>query len=113
MAWFLICQFEQAGELLGIHRSAEIVSLRLVTLVSLKKGEFCFGFYALGNQSQLKASAHADHRGHNDRLVVRAGDLTDERLVDLQGIDRKLRKITQARVTRAEVVDRHLHSSLS
>ena len=39
------------------------------------------------------------------------GDLTDERLVDFQGIDRKLSQIAQAGVSRAEVIDCHLHPS--
>ncbi len=41
--------------------------------------------------------------------VGSGGDLADERLVDLEGIDRKLSKIAQTRVTRAEVIDRQLH----
>ena len=39
------------------------------------------------------------------------GDLADERLVDLEGIDGKLSQIAQAGVTRAEIIDRHLHPS--
>ena len=38
-------------------------------------------------------------------------DLTDEQLIDLEGIDRKLEQIAQAGVTRAEVIDRHLYPS--
>src|ERR1700731_4555316 len=104
---------EQAGELFGKHRPAEIVTLRLVTLVSLKKHELFLRFHALGDDPQLEASAHADHRGHDGRLVGGGGNLTDKRLVDFEGIDRKLSEVTQTRVTRAEVVDRELHPSRS
>ena len=55
--------FEQSHELRGRHRPAEIVSLRLVTLVGPQKTEFLLRFHALGNDPQLQASAHADHRG--------------------------------------------------
>src|ERR1700730_12539963 len=94
--------FEQLGELLGDYRPAEIVSLGLVTMVSLKEGRLFLRFHALGNDAQLQASAHADDGGHDGGLVGGGGDLTDERLVDLEGIDGKLSKIAQAGVTRAE-----------
>jgi hypothetical protein len=48
---------EQAGELLGKHRPAEIVPLRLVTLVSLQKHQLFLRFHALSNDPQLQASA--------------------------------------------------------
>ena len=44
--------FEQAGELLGKHRRAEIVPLRLVTLVSLKKHQLFLLFHAPSNDLQ-------------------------------------------------------------
>ena len=47
-------------------------------------------------------------------MVVSSGavvDLTDEGLVDLQGIDRKSSQIAQARVTRAEIIDGELHAA--
>ena len=108
-AFFCYAGFEQLGELLRKHRPAEIVSLRLVTLVSLKKCQLFLRFHALGNHPKLKAPAHADHCLHDDRLVGNGGDLADERLVDLEGIDGKLSKIAQAGVTRAEVIDRDLY----
>jgi hypothetical protein len=94
---------EQACELLGRHRRAEKVPLRFVTLVSLKKHQLFLSFHALSNDPQLQASAHADHRRHDGRLAGGGGDLTDERLVDLEGIDGKPSKVAQTRVTRAEV----------
>ena len=68
--YFRYAGFEQLGELLGKHRPAEIVPLRLVTLVSLKKCQLFLRFHALGNDPQLQASAHADHRGHDGRIVA-------------------------------------------
>jgi len=56
---------EQVSELPGNYRPAEIVSLRLVTLVGLKKFQFLLRFHALSNDPQLQASAHADHGGHD------------------------------------------------
>src|ERR1700675_1628216 len=100
---------EQLRELLRKHRPAEIEPLRLVTLVGLKECHLFQRFDALRNDPQLEASGHADHRGHNPRIVPKSGDLTDEGLVDFEGIDRKLSKVAQAGVTRAEIIDRHLY----
>jgi len=86
-------RFEQLGEILGRNRPAEIVSLGLVTLVSLKKCQLYFRFHSLSNHPKLKASPHTNHCGHNDRLVGNSGDLPDERLINLEGIDGKLSEI--------------------
>ena len=61
---------EQCGELLRRHRPAEIVALRLVALVGLKKFQFFLRFHALRNHPQLQAPAHADHRGHDGGIVA-------------------------------------------
>jgi hypothetical protein len=42
---------KQPGELLRRHRPAEVVSLRLVALVSLKKSHLCLRFDAFGHHS--------------------------------------------------------------
>ena len=82
-------------------------------MVRLKECQLFMCFHALGNDPQVQTSAHADHRGHDGRLVRSGGDLTDERLVDLEGIDREPPQIAQAGVTRAEIIDRQLHPSRS
>src|SRR6202040_709418 len=68
------------------------------------------GFYALSDDPQLQAASHADHRGHDGSLRRSGGDATDERLVDLEGVNRKLLQIAQAGITRAEVIDRDSYS---
>src|SRR4029077_5115102 len=50
-------------------------------------------------------------RGHNRRLAAVGADLTDKRLVDFEGVERKLSQIAQARITRPEIGDRPLHPS--
>ena len=68
---FPLCRSRATWRTEGSYRPAEIVSLRLVTLVSLKKCQLFLRFHALGNDPQLQASAHADHCGHDGRLVGR------------------------------------------
>src|ERR1700722_206388 len=98
--------FEQLCELAGWHRAAEIVSLRLITLVSLKECQLFQRFDAFRHHSQIKASAHTDNRGHDRCLVGNGGELADERLVDLESIDGKFSEIAQAGIARAKVIDR-------
>ena len=74
--WYAGC--EQPGEILRRHRPAEIVPLRLVTLVSLKKSQLFSRFHALRDDPQLETAGHADHRGHDARIVLGGGDVTDE-----------------------------------
>jgi hypothetical protein len=96
--------FDQLGELLSRYRPAEIIALPLVTLFRLKKGQLFRRFDALRNDPQLEAPAHANHGGHNARIAAAIAIYApDERLVDLESIDRELQKVAQAGVTRAEV----------
>src|SRR5208282_6629978 len=105
--------FEQDSELLGEHRPAEVVTLCLIAQMSLKKCQLFPCLHSLCNDPQLQAAAHADHRGHDGRIVRSGRDLTDERLVDFQSIDRELSQIAQAGVTRPEIIDGNLHTSCS
>src|SRR4029077_4875807 len=58
---------EQLGELLGNYRTAEIVPLGLVTMVSPKKFQLFLRFHTLCNDPQLQAPAHANDCGHDGR----------------------------------------------
>jgi hypothetical protein len=51
--------------------------------------------------------------GHYGCLLRNGGDLTNERLIDLQRIDGKFSEVAQARVAGAEVIDRELYPSSS
>ena len=73
---------------------AEIVALALVAMFDLKRCERFGCFYALCNDGYLQIFSHGNH-GTNDGGMVRAAcHLMHERLVNLQGIDRKLIQIT-------------------
>src|SRR5580658_7642982 len=92
------------------HRSAEVVALSLVAPVSLKELQFCFCFHTFGDNAQPQASAHADDGSHDAGLIWLSRDLLDERLINLEGVDRKLPKVAQTGVPGAKVIDGHLDS---
>jgi hypothetical protein len=73
---------EQLGELLWKHRTAETVALRLVTLAGLQKFQFFVCFQALGNDTQIQALAHANHRGHDGGVVGSRGDVARAEVID-------------------------------
>ena len=85
---------------------AEIKSLRFVTAVRLKKIQLLSCFHAFCNDPQIQALPHVDDGRDDSGLARVSRKLADERLVDLESINGKLRKITQARESRAEVIDR-------
>jgi len=63
--------------------------------MGLQERQFFRGLHPLGNDAEPEASAQADHRA--DRIVF-AGDnghLANERLIDLEGVDRKFLEIAQ------------------
>src|ERR1700722_8154852 len=99
--------FQQFRELLGRYRLAEIVPLRRIAVERPKKLELVQRFHALGNDAQLEAFGHADHRGDNRRILAGRADLPDERLVDFKSIKRKPPQVAQAGAPGAEIVDPH------
>src|SRR5665647_1108555 len=103
---------QQSSERLCHHRPAEIVTLALVAMLSQKKCVLLRCFHTLRNEAELEAFTQADHGTDDGGIVLVAGHPAHERLVDLQGIDRKLPQITQAGVTNAEVIDRKLYTQV-
>ncbi len=95
----------------AITEPAEIVALRLVALMSLQKRQLFQRFHTLGHHAQLQAAAHADHGRHDGGLIRSSGDLADKGLVNLQRINRKFSQVTQAGISRAEIVHRQLDSA--
>src|SRR6202041_3963383 len=105
--------FEQGCELSRKNRPAEIVSLRLITLAGLKECQFFVRLDALGNNPEAETCAHPYNRSHNRCLGRGNRDLTDERLIDLQRINRELPEIAQTGIPCAKVIDGHLHAARS
>ena len=67
---------------------------------------------ALGDGPQPEDARELDDRGGERRLLAAVGDAVDERLVDLEDVDREAADVVQRRVAGAEVVDRELDAEL-
>ena len=103
---------QQGGERLCRYRMAEIVALAFIAMLSQKKCTLPRCFHALRDDAQLEAFAHVDNGADNGGIVRAAGNPAHERLVDLQGINRKLPQIAEAGIARAEVIDRELDAQV-
>jgi len=101
-----VCRVQERGELFRRHWPAEIVPLRLITLVSPEERHFCPGFHAFGHDPQIQTPAHADDSVHETGLVGRTCNLTHERWVDLERVDREPSEVAQTGISRPEVIDR-------
>jgi hypothetical protein len=65
-------------ELLGNHRTAEIVTLSVVTISELKESKLFSGFHTLRYNSLLEASSHVDHRANDGGIVALGSDSLHE-----------------------------------
>src|SRR5580700_10684259 len=88
----------------------KVISLGLVAFMSLEECQFIFGFHAFRDHPQVQGATHTDDRRHDGGVVRSRSDLANEGLVDLQGIDRKLSKITEAGIAGTEIVDGDLYA---
>jgi hypothetical protein len=95
----------------GGHWAAEIVALSLVAILNLQQCRFLLSFYTLSNNLQLKASTDIDDCPYDIEPVRSVGHLTDEGLVNFEGVEWKFMKVAQAGVARAEVVEGYCYSS--
>src|SRR4029079_3830169 len=85
-------------------------ALALVAMMLAQEIQLGGGLNALGEHAQAERVRHRDDRLRDRCVAPAGGGAHHERAVDLQAIDRQPGQITQARVPRAEVVDRDLHA---
>src|SRR6185295_5723002 len=88
-------------------RPAEQEALAVVAPVVVQEGKLGIVLDAFGENFDPEAARQPDDGAHDRRVVVVRGDVPNERLVDLERIQRQTLEVAQARVTRAEVVDRN------
>ena len=95
------------GNLFGGDWATEVIPLRLLTAMRSKECQILSRLHSFRDDPQVEALAHADNCNGNGRIVRILTELVYKRPVDFQCIERKLFKITQAGVTRSEVIDRY------
>ena len=67
---------------------------------------------ALGDRAEVERARKTDDRLHETRGTVLAADLVDERLRDLEDVDREPLQVAERRVAGAEVVDGDAHAEV-
>ena len=96
---------QEMGEFFGAERPAEKESLHFRAVERVEEDCLRLVFDPFGNDVQPEALRQGDYRRGNCRIVGVAGDVAHERLVDLEGIDRKLLDIGEGGVPDAKIVD--------
>src|SRR5271165_4466780 len=93
------------GEWDGWQGWTEKVALSLGTVPGLKDHELLLSFNAFRNDAKLEVLTHGDD-GADDgrRFIGTSADLLDEGFVNLEDIDGKLLKVTEAGIAGAEII---------
>src|SRR5450631_1777427 len=90
--------------------TTEEIALTFGTMASLKESEFRLRFDALGNDALLEVLAQINYGAHDGRVTGIGGNLADKGLINFQGINGKLTKITQAGIAGAKVIQGQVHA---
>ncbi len=75
-----------------------------------KLGQLSQRFDAFGNDVHAHVVCERNDRAHDFDVLGCFTDASDERAIDLKGVERKAVQITQRRIAGAKVVDAQLHS---
>ena len=87
----------KASQFVGRNRTTKVIPLGLVAFMSLEECQFIFGFHAFRDHPQVCKARPILMTAVTMVVSIRdRSDLANEGLVDLQGIDRELSKITEA-----------------
>src|ERR1700693_2399760 len=103
-------RFKQVRELIYIRGPAEIISLRLIAAMALKKCQLLYGFHSLSDDTLLETLGHTNDRADDDRIIGSGNDIVDERLVEFQRVNGKSSQIAQAGIAGAKVIHGQSHS---
>ena len=84
---------EDLFKLLDRHWLVEQITLESMAAVQIEKLALRFGFHPLGDHIQTERQPHRNNGMHDGSIVGVSGKIADERLVDLQLIQRQLLKV--------------------
>lgn len=91
-----LARFEEfAGEQLGRQRRAEDEALDLLAAFVGEEALLAFGFHAFGDHRELHAAAEGDDGAGDGGIVGIVGEAADERLVDLQDVQRQALEVAE------------------
>src|SRR3954454_23429601 len=103
---------EEPADLLGGERPGEDEALAAVAALLLQPLELLALLDPFGQRLEVQRLAEAHERVDELTGRTRLGDRLDERLVDLQRVDREPAEVRERRVAGAEVVDGDAHTDL-
>src|SRR4051794_1432615 len=93
--------------------ATEEVALAEAGLQLAQRGELLGGLDALGDDLEVERAGEVDDHADEARFAPAGGQAVDERLGDLQRVQRQRMQVRQRRVACAEVVEGDLHAELA
>ncbi len=103
---------QQGGEFFRSQGAAEVVTLSFDAGMGLQEGELLSRFNTLSHHPLFETLADRNNGGDDNGFLGSAADVVDERLVDLERIDRKTPQIAQTGIAGAKVIDGNLYSEV-
>src|SRR6266508_275457 len=100
---------EEGGELLLVQGFGEVVALAVLAAQLAEPLELVEPLDTFGDGGEAEGGGQVDDGLGERGGVGAAGDLVDERLVDLEDIDGQAAKVAEGGVAGAEIVDRQPH----
>ena len=96
------------GEGLGRQGPRVQVPLPGIAFIGSQEGRLRYGFDAFGHHLALEPMGEGDDGPNDGRAILVSGQIFDERLIDLEGIEWEAPQVGQRRVAGTEIVDREL-----
>ena len=97
-------------EIRGLNGLVEEEALTQLAAEILQAVQLLLQLDPFGDRLQLQRFAQRDHRARERRLRVASAHIVDERLVDLEDVDREALQVSERRVAGAEIVDRETNA---
>src|SRR5450756_1444449 len=94
------------------HRPAEQITLAFVATLRRHQLHLLFRFDAFGDHDFVEASAEAGDGADDGAGIALVAEIADERLVDLDLIERELAQVVERGVAGAEVVERQADAEI-
>src|SRR5437870_7103831 len=103
-------RLQQLRDALAVERAGEEEALPELTFHRLEPGKLIASLDPFGHEFHTERLSEPDDRCGQLLRTAHSPEVVDERLVDLQQVERELTEITQRGISGTEVVDRETNA---
>src|SRR5690606_37117473 len=107
------CSFDHClFQILDRNRTTDQIALGQIAPVSPQEIQLILGLHTLCDNLNSEVMGKIDHSASNHRVIMALSDISDERSVNLQHVDREIAQVPERRVAHAKIIDRQMGSQL-